>query len=73
MCNSDISTVPFEWDREKNMTSANARTAHMCRDFETIKDWAAEHRIEQLPDPHVYVAGNPIFKGLRYNSNPPVR
>jgi hypothetical protein len=46
MCNSDISTIYWEWDEKKQRMLANAKTTHVCRKFERIRDWGMEHALD---------------------------
>ena len=59
MCFSDISTLYWEWMPAKQETYANARTTHVCRDFDAIKQWAMEHQMVVNLDTKVHLEGAP--------------
>lgn len=51
MCTSDITAYPVEWNSRYHRPRPNFITAkHTCRNFEKIRDWAAERATEQHPD-----------------------
>ncbi|KAF2788874.1 hypothetical protein K505DRAFT_393733 [Melanomma pulvis-pyrius CBS 109.77] len=62
VCNADISTVYWAWSPARNATLADARITHTCRDFDAIKNWALENRLEKDWDSGVYVKGNPVHE-----------
>ncbi|KAL5335492.1 hypothetical protein BJX70DRAFT_390601 [Aspergillus crustosus] len=54
MCSSDISTIHWLWVDKDQMWEADGSTVHTCRNFETLRDWAFEHRAGMI-DRSVYV------------------
>ena len=45
MCSADVSTIYWQWDKYRERTIANAKSTHVCRNFEKIYDWAKNHAI----------------------------
>lgn len=43
MCASDISPVVFRRNPRNGQLEPDGRTRHVCRDFERVYDWAAQH------------------------------
>lgn len=62
VCNADISTVYWTWSPTRKATLADARITHTCRDFDAIKEWALENRLEKEWNNGVYVEGNPVHE-----------
>ncbi|KAJ7622398.1 hypothetical protein FB45DRAFT_838509 [Roridomyces roridus] len=50
MCASDISTVVFQWSEQQQIAEQRDDVLHMCRDFEQIRGWAAEHQFVAQED-----------------------
>ena len=48
MCTADISTVVFQWSERVQGVRAYANTAHTCRNFGLLKDWALKRQMEGL-------------------------
>jgi hypothetical protein len=61
MCNVDVSTVFWSWSEKKQRNLADARVAHTCRDFGTVKKWAEGRIVEEGFDDTVYLEGGPVF------------
>lgn len=59
-CASDTSTIYWEWSPEKKKMFGNLRTTHTCRNFEKIRDWAVQHKLQQGFDWFKEVKGAPI-------------
>ncbi|KAK2589891.1 hypothetical protein QQS21_012431 [Conoideocrella luteorostrata] len=59
-CASDVSTIYWEWSREKKKMFGNLKTTHTCKDFEKIKEWAMQHRLHEDFDWFKEVEGAPI-------------
>ncbi|KAM3430086.1 hypothetical protein NHJ13734_007893 [Beauveria thailandica] len=41
-CSVDVSVVPYRWHPETNIAEPDIRSAHVCRNFTKIRDWAFE-------------------------------
>ncbi|KAK4243212.1 hypothetical protein C7999DRAFT_18409, partial [Corynascus novoguineensis] len=59
-CASDISTIFWEWSPANSKMMGNTATAHTCRNFERIRDWAIRHKLDGDFDMMVKVEGAPI-------------
>ncbi|KAK7019771.1 hypothetical protein VNI00_017937 [Paramarasmius palmivorus] len=42
ICASDVSTIVWQWNPEKNRTMGRSGVPHTCRNFEKISEWAAQ-------------------------------
>ncbi|KAB5576588.1 hypothetical protein GE09DRAFT_1053927 [Coniochaeta sp. 2T2.1] len=61
-CSADISTIYWEWSREKKKMLGSLETTHTCRDFDRIREWALEHQLQGEFDWWQEVEGAPIKK-----------
>jgi hypothetical protein len=61
-CSADISTIYWEWSREKKKMLGSLETTHTCRDFEKIREWALDHQLQGDFDWWREVEGAPIRK-----------
>lgn len=59
-CASDVGTIYWEWSEEKQKMFGNLRTTHTCKDFDKIREWAAQHRLDETFDQFHKVEGAPI-------------
>ncbi|KAL7942894.1 hypothetical protein V8C42DRAFT_330679 [Trichoderma barbatum] len=59
-CASDVGTIYWEWSEQKNKMFGNLRTTHTCKNFEKIREWAAQHRLDETFDQFHKVEGAPI-------------
>ncbi len=50
MCSVDISTIFWHWLPELQQSAPSAQTTHTCRDFDRVREWALEHRLEGVFD-----------------------
>jgi len=66
MCNADISTVYWQWNARKQVTQADARITHTCRDFDAIREWGMERQVTEAFDYETFVDGNPVFSEEDY-------
>ncbi|OJJ42007.1 hypothetical protein ASPZODRAFT_2129235 [Penicilliopsis zonata CBS 506.65] len=46
MCSADITPLPWAWDAVAHQAKEVAETAHTCRDFDRIRQWAIDRRIK---------------------------
>ncbi|KAF7426681.1 hypothetical protein PC9H_009050 [Pleurotus ostreatus] len=62
MCSADVSLIVWKWDDEAGQSFPRGDVVHRCRDFDKIKEWAAErqlmgnfnasvHVVNDLPSP----------------------
>lgn len=61
-CSSDISTIYWQWSPKFQHMLGNPATTHTCRDFEHIREWAVQHKLDDDFDLTVKVEGAPIRK-----------
>lgn len=64
MCSSDITPLPFEWDKKAKMSKVVGTVLRTCRDFDAMRAWALENRVRDW-NPHVQVfdpLGNKEYK-----------
>ncbi len=61
-CSSDVSTITWEWSPKNGKMMGNLQTVHTCRNFDKIRDWAKEHRLQEDYDGFRYIPGAPIRK-----------
>ncbi|KAI0073073.1 hypothetical protein K474DRAFT_1603983 [Panus rudis PR-1116 ss-1] len=64
MCASDISLVVWQWVEADQRASIMMNTAHSCRNFDRIVDWAKAHKRDRHFDMHVHVEDDieiPVF------------
>lgn len=60
-CASDTSTIFWEWSpANAKMVGNTATTTHTCRDFDRMRDWAVQHRLDGDFDMLVEVEDAPI-------------
>ncbi|KAL6854525.1 hypothetical protein J3F83DRAFT_764464 [Trichoderma novae-zelandiae] len=59
-CASDVGTIYWEWSEEKKKMFGNLRTTHTCKDFDKIREWAAQYKLEETFDQFHKVEGAPI-------------
>ncbi|KAE8157757.1 hypothetical protein BDV40DRAFT_292412 [Aspergillus tamarii] len=57
MCASDITPLTWLWDEEKQKFLPMANIMHTCRDFDLVREWVAQHRVEHF-DPKVPLVPN---------------
>ena len=50
MCSADISPLVWQWKEEFEETKIRADIVHSCRDFESIREWAVEHHLQDELD-----------------------
>lgn len=67
MCNADITPIVWEWDSVKKAALPNARTTHVCRDYQMISSWASERQLRSSFNNSVYMPGSPIYVNQRAN------
>ena len=60
MCNSDISVIVWQWDKYTAMSKPVGNVVHTCRNFERIRDWAFERRLETDFDGTIDLRGDPL-------------
>ena len=49
MCHGDVTPVTFERKEEGGLFHAHHNTAHQCRNFEKIYDWAVDRNTTKMP------------------------
>lgn len=59
-CASDVGTIYWEWSEPKQKMFGNLRTTHTCKNFEKIREWAAQHKLDETFDQFHKVEGAPI-------------
>ncbi|KAL7795106.1 hypothetical protein V8C37DRAFT_375616 [Trichoderma ceciliae] len=59
-CASDVGTIYWEWSEQKQKMFGNLRTTHTCKDFEKIREWATQHRLDETFDQFHKVKGAPL-------------
>ena len=60
MCSSDTATMPWAWNKAREMTIPSARTTHTCRDFDGIREWARSRHVEGGFDKETFVEGSAV-------------
>lgn len=45
MCHADVSTLVYQWNKERQRMQFHGDVAHSCRNFNKIRDWAKSHAI----------------------------
>ncbi|KAJ7467495.1 hypothetical protein FB451DRAFT_1137328 [Mycena latifolia] len=55
MCSSDTSMLVWQWHDAKNQSTAEGNTAHTCRKFEKLWDWAKEREMPSTYDATVHI------------------
>ncbi|KAK5655259.1 hypothetical protein OQA88_5826 [Cercophora sp. LCS_1] len=63
MCAADTSTLFFEWSPEANSVLGNTASTHTCRDFDKIRQWALDRKLQGAFDFSVRTPGAPIRMG----------
>ncbi|KAL1599896.1 hypothetical protein SLS60_007701 [Paraconiothyrium brasiliense] len=58
MCSADTATIPWTWSKGQGRTIADARTTHTCRDYDAIREWAKERKVEGGFAKDTYVEGS---------------
>jgi hypothetical protein len=48
MCSVDVTPNVWLWDESRHTSFPRLDTVHTCRNFESIRNWAKEHRLETL-------------------------
>lgn len=43
MCHSDVSTVVWQWNEDREATYGYLNVGHTCRNYDKIHDWAKKH------------------------------
>ncbi|KAJ7256413.1 hypothetical protein C8J57DRAFT_1344653 [Mycena rebaudengoi] len=62
MCSADISTIVWQWSDKHQMAEQRDDIVHVCRDFDRIRDWAAERSFEGDVDLSLYIENDlPVF------------
>jgi hypothetical protein len=46
MCFGDVSTIAWQWDKQKQKAKQRDDIVHTCRDFDRIRDWAIDHHFD---------------------------
>ncbi|KAJ4354263.1 uncharacterized protein N0V89_005997 [Didymosphaeria variabile] len=60
MCSADTATIPWLWSKSQGRTIADARTTHTCRDYDAIREWARERKVEGGFAKDTYVEGSAV-------------
>jgi hypothetical protein len=60
MCMSDISVIMWQWDIHDKISKPVGNVAHICRNFDAIRDWASERRLVEDFDKFTYVSDDPL-------------
>ncbi|KAJ7691571.1 hypothetical protein B0H17DRAFT_1062933 [Mycena rosella] len=64
MCAGDTSTIVWQWNDSRNRTEATMATAHTCRKFDKLQEWAEERMLKIDYDETVHIEDDiviPIF------------
>ena len=46
MCSADVSPLVWQWVERKNGVRIMGNIIHVCRDYERIKEWGLERRLD---------------------------
>jgi hypothetical protein len=44
MCSNDVTPIPYAWYTKFEAVLPTTGIVHMCRDFDSIRDWARQRR-----------------------------
>jgi hypothetical protein len=47
MCYGDTSTIPWVWSERHDRPAPDAHTTHVCRNFESLQNWAIQRAFTQ--------------------------
>ncbi|KAF7294093.1 hypothetical protein MKEN_01455900 [Mycena kentingensis (nom. inval.)] len=58
MCHGDTSVLVWQWSEENKVTAPKATIPHVCRNFDTLKQWGKEHRLLGKFNNSIHMDGN---------------
>lgn len=48
MCSSDITPIPWVWDRTRKEALVQGKVIRTCRNFDAIRQWGIEHQVREF-------------------------
>lgn len=65
MCSADISPLVWQWKEEFQETKIRADVVHSCRDFESIRQWAVDHQMQDELDLKTHIKDDIVIAEIQ--------